>query len=111
VTNETLIAGAVVVAIAILAIVAIPRILRRRRSLDDGFGAGGQSTVPVGSIGVAKTDLSPAGVVHVAGEQWTARSSGGAPIVDDQRIRVVGQDGLTLIVEAAPASATISAVE
>jgi membrane protein implicated in regulation of membrane protease activity len=109
-TTEQFIAAALA-AIAILAVIALPRILRRRRSLADGFGAGGQSTVPVGSIGMAKTDLTPSGVVHVAGEQWTARSTDGATIADDQVIRVVGQDGLTLIVEAAPTSAGAPATE
>jgi len=104
VTNEAIIA-AIVVAIAILAIIAIPRILQRNRKLGDEFGAGGQSRVPVGSIGVAKTDLDPSGVVLVVGEQWTATVRDGSRIADDARIRVVGQDGLTLIVEGVAPSA------
>lgn len=93
---------AFVVAIVILGIVAIPRILRRRKRLVSGFGAGGHSTVPIGSIGIAKTDLDPSGVVLVVGEQWTADSRAGTRIADGTRVRVVDQDGLTLLVEAAP---------
>jgi membrane-bound ClpP family serine protease len=101
VTNEQA-AVAIAIAIVILAVVAVPRILQRRRGTDETFGAGGQTTVPIGSIGIAKTDLDPSGVVLVVGEQWTADSNGGIRIADGSRVRVVRQDGLTLLVEAAP---------
>ena len=71
-------------------------------ALLDSFGAGGTNKVPPGSRGVAKTDLAPSGVVLVLGEQWTARSGSSTEISSGQDVRVVGQDGLTLIVVADP---------
>jgi membrane-bound ClpP family serine protease len=38
--------------------------------------------------------------VQVVGEQWTARSGSGETIASGRTVRVVAQDGLTLIVEA-----------
>jgi membrane-bound ClpP family serine protease len=37
-------------------------------------------------------------VVYAAGEEWTARSASGADIPSGERVLVMGQDGLTLIV-------------
>jgi len=37
-------------------------------------------------------------VVYAAGEEWSARSESGAEIPPGERVHVVGQDGLTLIV-------------
>jgi membrane-bound serine protease (ClpP class) len=48
-------------------------------------------------IGVARTDLSPAGKVFVHGEHWDAVSS--APVPEGSRVRVIAVDGLTLRVE------------
>jgi membrane-bound serine protease (ClpP class) len=82
-----------------LCLFVIVRVRRRGLAYAGGFGAGGSSRVPAGSEGFAKTSLSPLGVVYTAGEEWTARSSSGADIPSGADIRVVGQDGLTLIVE------------
>lgn len=54
-----------------------------------------------GREGVSQTGLSPAGTVQVSSELWSARSSGG-PIGAGMPIRVVGAEGLSLIVEPAP---------
>jgi membrane-bound ClpP family serine protease len=37
--------------------------------------------------------------VYAAGEEWTARSADGSALARGTEISVVGQDGLTLIVE------------
>ena len=57
--------------------------------------------VPVGSRRRrAKSRFSPLGVVYALGEEWTARIEGGARrSIRVQHVRVVGQDGLTLLVE------------
>jgi membrane-bound serine protease (ClpP class) len=52
----------------------------------------------LGKIGRARSELSPEGMVHVAGELWTATSSGDV-IPAGTEIRVVGVDGLRLVVE------------
>jgi membrane-bound serine protease (ClpP class) len=100
------------IATAVFMVVALFTIVRvRRRSLAYAhvYGAGGSSTVPAGSEGIVRTPLAPLGVVYTAGEEWSARSSSGAEIPPGQEIRVVGQDGLTLIVEPGPGSG--SAIE
>ena len=52
----------------------------------------------VGQVGEAVDELNPEGMVRVEGELWRARSRSGR-IGRGERVRVVGVDGLTLIVE------------
>jgi membrane protein implicated in regulation of membrane protease activity len=101
-TEQIVLAG-VAAAVAILAIVALVRVARRRRTDDSGFGAGGTSKVPIGTSGLARTVVGASGVVYAVGEEWTARSRGGAAIAAGQHVRVVGHDGLTLLVDPEPA--------
>ncbi len=57
----------------------------------------------VGEPGMVGRPLEPIGSVLAAGEEWSARSADGRPLARGTRIRVVRQDGLTLIVEPAEA--------
>jgi membrane-bound ClpP family serine protease len=57
----------------------------------------------VGASGTAQTPIAPIGIASAAGETWSARSREGA-IRPGQALRVVGVNGLELIVE--PASET-----
>ena len=103
-TMDQVLPAAVAAVVLILIIVGVVRVVGRRRGRnEDTFGAGGTSKVSLGTLGVAKTVLAPSGVVYVVGEQWTARSRGGTEIASGVRVRVVGQEGLTLIVVAEPA--------
>jgi membrane-bound serine protease (ClpP class) len=52
-----------------------------------------------GATGSVRATLAPTGIVYAAGEEWTARSKDERPLITGTPIRVVGQDGLTLIVE------------
>jgi membrane-bound ClpP family serine protease len=52
-----------------------------------------------GAIGSVRSMLSPVGIVYAAGEEWTARSADDRPLPPGTSVRVVGQEGLTLIVE------------
>jgi membrane-bound serine protease (ClpP class) len=54
----------------------------------------------IGREGMTRGALSPSGMVHVAGELWSAVSKSGEGIPADTRIRVVGVNGLRLEVEA-----------
>ena len=54
----------------------------------------------LGAIGVAKTDVAPRGIAHVAGEDWTVVSEGGE-IAKGGAVRVKRVDGVRLIVEPA----------
>jgi membrane-bound serine protease (ClpP class) len=110
VTPDQVVLAAIGVVVIIFVIVGIARgATRRRGPNEDEFGAGGVSRVAIGTLGDAKTDIDPSGVVLAAGEQWTASSASGTRIAAGQRIRVVGQDGLTLLVDAASGSPAASA--
>ncbi len=52
----------------------------------------------LGAVGVAKKDLAPAGIVYLAGQDWSAESASGT-IPGGSRVRVLRTDGLRLIVE------------
>jgi membrane-bound serine protease (ClpP class) len=54
----------------------------------------------LGAAGVAKTDVAPRGIAHVAGEDWTVVSEGG-DISKGGAVRVKRVDGVRLIVEPA----------
>ena len=85
-------------------LITVARVRRRTLAFAGDYGAGGTMKVPKGTTGVARTALEPLGVVHAAGEEWSARASGDAPIPPGQPVRVVGQQDLTLIVESGPAT-------
>jgi membrane-bound serine protease (ClpP class) len=85
---------------ALFMAVAVVFVLRARREARfAGFGAGGTSVVPPGTEGEVKSPLSPTGSVYAVGEEWTARTADGSRLERGAHIAVVGQEGLTLIVE------------
>lgn len=51
----------------------------------------------IGKIGEARTDIDGEGSVQVNSELWSARSS--TPIPAGSKVRIVGKEGLVLIVE------------
>jgi membrane-bound serine protease (ClpP class) len=51
----------------------------------------------VGALGTAVTDIAPAGLVQMAGEQWSARAPEGA-IRKGEKVQVIGREGLSLLV-------------
>jgi membrane-bound serine protease (ClpP class) len=53
----------------------------------------------IGKIGEARTDINDEGSVQVSSELWSARSS--TPIPAGSKVRIVGKEGLVLIVEIA----------
>ena len=55
--------------------------------------------LPSGTDADVRTPLAPVGVIRAAGEEWSARSADGRPIEPGTPVRVVGQEGLTLLVE------------
>jgi membrane-bound serine protease (ClpP class) len=52
----------------------------------------------VGQTGITKTEIASSGSVQVASELWSARSI--KPIPAGSRIRVIGREGFTLVVES-----------
>jgi membrane-bound serine protease (ClpP class) len=91
-----------------LVLVTVARVRRRTFAFAGSYGAGGTMSVPIGTSGVAKTALSPIGVVFAAGEEWSARSGNANEIPPGEPVHVVGQEDLTLVVESGPASASDS---
>ena len=67
---------------------------------------GGVSNKPVtsllGAAGTAQTMIAPRGIAYAEGESWSARSRS-AEIRAGAPLRVVGVEGLELIVEPAAA--------
>ena len=88
-------------AFMLLVLVTIVRSRRSGLAYAGAYGAGGTSTVPSGSEGVVKRALAPLGIVYTVGEEWSARSASGSEIPAGEAVRVVGQEGLTLLVEPA----------
>lgn len=62
--------------------------------------------VPVGATGIVGSRVAPRGSVYVNKEHWSARSRDGAPIDRGANVRIVGVEGLTLIVEPEPSSSS-----
>lgn len=55
----------------------------------------------IGKTGDAHTDIFAEGSIHISGEEWTARSDVFIP--KGAKVRVIGREGLVLLVEALPA--------
>jgi len=93
---------AVTAAIALAFAVIVVRAAFRLRHMKPTLvspGLSGSGIGTVGQVGEVRHDLSPDGSIYVAGEEWSARSSSGRSVLRGLRVRVIGQDGLTLIVE------------
>jgi membrane protein implicated in regulation of membrane protease activity len=82
----------VVLPIWVLELFAWNRTVKHRRK------AVGAQTL-IGKDAVVSTPCRPVGQVRLNGEIWEARCAAGASPGD--RVRVIGRDGLTLVVEAA----------
>ena len=52
-----------------------------------------------GTQGIVRMPLEPLGSAYIAGEEWTARSADDRTIERGTPVRVVGVDGLTVLVE------------
>lgn len=72
----------------------------RRQPVPVGAGLVGIDKV-VGLIGEVRADLSPLGTVYVGRESWSARTRDGSAVGRDTKVLIIGQEGLTLIVEKA----------
>jgi membrane-bound serine protease (ClpP class) len=73
--------------------------LLRLRHQPIPFGAGlvGIDSI-VGQLGKVQADLAPIGTVYVGRETWSAKTEDGSQLARDANVRVIRQEGLTLIV-------------
>jgi membrane-bound serine protease (ClpP class) len=94
---------AMTVATAAFMAIALGVVISSRRRMPAlaalGYGAGGTTTIPPGTIGEVRTPTAPVGSVYAAGEEWTARAAGNRVLDRGTKVRVLTQEGLTLIVE------------
>ncbi|MBA2265519.1 MAG: hypothetical protein H0W17_03920, partial [Chloroflexi bacterium] len=91
---------AIVVAVGVVYIwVLVRAMLGMRRT---GGVANRPIAALVGSAGTAQTLIGPTGIAYAGGESWSARSRD-AEIGPGTPLRVIGVEGLELIVEPAPA--------
>jgi membrane-bound serine protease (ClpP class) len=79
-----------------LLIVAVAIRSRRMQASPGTVGAG----VPSGTVGEVRDPLAPIGTVYASGEEWSAKAADERALQRGTPVRVVRQDGLTLIVEA-----------
>ena len=82
-----------------LSVATVVRSRRAALAYAGAYGAGGRTTLAPGVVGEVRAALAPVGVVYAAGEEWSARSEAGEPIEPGRKVRVVRQEGLTLVVE------------
>jgi membrane-bound serine protease (ClpP class) len=73
---------------------------RSMRTAQGLIGAG----LPSNAVGEVRRPLTPVGSVYAGGEEWTARSADEKPLERGTSVRVVGQEGLTLVVERSDVS-------
>jgi membrane-bound ClpP family serine protease len=57
-----------------------------------------------GVAGEVRAPLDPIGSVYAAGEEWSARTADGRPLERGTAVRVIREEGLTLVVEPADPS-------
>jgi membrane-bound serine protease (ClpP class) len=75
----------------------------RTRSMGTAPGLIGAG-LPSNAVAEVRRPLTPLGSVYAGGEEWTARSADERPLERGTPVRVVGQEGLTLVVERADVS-------
>ena len=91
---------ATMAAVAALYGLFLVRTLVQMRHLAVPVGSGMVGTVSVvGATGEVQADLDPLGTVYVSRESWTARLADGSSAPRGTRVKVVRQEGLTLVVE------------
>lgn len=92
----------VLTGLVVLGIVTVAMRTRHLPPVNIGVAGKGR-LLPDGTPAVVRRALAPTGTVYAAGEEWTARSADGTPIERGAPARVVGQEGLVLLVENARA--------
>ena len=70
---------------------------RKMRTAEGLIGAG----LDIAELGEVRRPLTPIGSVYAGGEEWTARTIDEKPLQRGTPVRIVRQEGLTLVVEPA----------
>ncbi len=86
-------------AAALYGLVLVRTLVQMRRvPIPAGSGMVGTVAV-VGQTGEVQHDIAPIGTVYVAGEAWSATTPDGSLIERGGKVRVLRQEGLTLVVQ------------
>ena len=85
-------------AAVLLALVVFAAVRSRGMAAPAGL-LGSPAPLPAGMLGIVRRPLEPIGSIHIAGEEWTARSADDRPIERGTPVKVVAVDGLTVLVE------------
>ncbi len=80
-----------------LVIVTVALRSRRMRPSPGTVGA----AIAAGAFGEVRNPLLPVGTVYVAGEEWSARAADDRPLQRGTPVRIIRQEGLTVVVEPA----------
>jgi len=90
----TLITGLVVAGV-------VYAVMKTRRAKQPVIGASNITAplVPLGTRGEVRSPLQPTGSIYIAGEEWSARRDDNGLLERGTLVRVVGNDGMVLIVE------------
>jgi membrane-bound ClpP family serine protease len=92
----------VLTGLVVLGILRVALRTRRMPPVNVGIASNRATPVPANTIGVVRRALAPDGTVYAAGEEWSARAASGQMIPRGTAVRVMAQEGLTLIVEPTP---------
>jgi membrane-bound serine protease (ClpP class) len=88
--------------LVVLGIVRVALRTRRMPPVNVGIASNRATPVGQGTIGEVRRALAPIGTVYAAGEEWSARTASAEVIPRGTAVRVMAQEGLTLVVEPAP---------
>jgi membrane-bound serine protease (ClpP class) len=88
---------------AFMTLITIIAIRSRRMTTAKGLIGAGLDSAAIGEV---RRPLTPIGSVYAGGEEWTARAADERPLSRGTPVRVVRQEGLTLVVEPAENSAS-----
>lgn len=102
VSTEVIVIMTVITGAVVLALLWV--VIRQRRKPQTVIGAShiDRSLLPLGVEGEVRGALTPTGSVFAAGEEWTARTPDATELERGTTVRVSGNDGMVLLVEAMP---------
>jgi membrane-bound serine protease (ClpP class) len=80
-----------------MGLVVVAAIRTRHMQTAEGLIGSG---LPANALGEVRRPLTPLGSVYAGGEEWSARSSDERPLDRGTPVRILRQEGLTLVVEA-----------
>jgi membrane-bound serine protease (ClpP class) len=87
----------------LMGLIVFAAIRTRRLTTAEGLIGAGLSASAIGEV---RRPLTPIGSVYAGGEEWTARAADERPLARGTSVRIVRQEGLTLVVEPAEGAGT-----